>query len=158
MRRAHSVHEMKEYLKLRAQNPDDAAAVLQRLKEQNYIDDARYARDYARTHAQGRRQGKFRIARELRARGVADRHIEAALEAVFAETDENALVRARLERKLRRLRGPLDERKRAAIYQSLVRAGFSTDAIRAELRAAVKHGTAQAGEDGEIPGSSDGAI
>jgi regulatory protein len=147
MRRAHSVHEMKEYLKLRAENSDDAAAVLQRLKEQNYIDDARYARDYARAHAQGRRQGKFRIARELRARGVPDRHIEAALDAAFAETDENALVRARLERKLRQLRGPLDERKRASIYQSLLRAGFSADAIRTELRAATKNAAAEAPED-----------
>lgn len=135
MRRAHSVHEMKQYLKQRAENPDDAAAVLQRLREQNYIDDARYARDYARAHAQGRKQGKFRITRELRARGVPDKHIEAALEAVFAETDENALVRARLQRKLRQVRGPLDQRKRASIYQSLLRAGFSADVIRTELRA-----------------------
>ncbi|MFZ0334137.1 MAG: RecX family transcriptional regulator, partial [Candidatus Acidiferrales bacterium] len=64
MRRAHSVHQMKEYLKARTENAEHAAAVLQRLKEHNYIDDARYARDFARVHAQGRRQGKFRIARE----------------------------------------------------------------------------------------------
>lgn len=149
MRRAHSVHEMKEYLKLRAENPDDAAAVLQRLKEQNYIDDARYAREYARSHAQGRRQGKFRIARELRARGVPDKHIEAALEAIFAETDERAMVRARIERKMRQVRGPLDEKKRASIYRSLLRAGFSADAIRSELRS---FGAAAAGA-GEISAS-----
>lgn len=143
MRRAHSVHEMKRYLTARAENPADAAAVLQRLREQNYIDDARYAREYARSHAQIRRQGKFRIARELRARGVPDKHIDAALDSVFADTDENALVRARLERKLRHLRGnnlggPLDEKKRASLYRSLLRAGFSADAIRTELRAALK--------------------
>lgn len=146
MRRAHSIHEMKTYLKARAENPEHADAVLQKLKEHNYVDDARYARDYARFHAQSRRQGKFRIARELRARGVPDRHIEAALESVFAETDEHALVRARLERKLRQLRGrasknsanaanaPLDEKARASLYRSLLRAGFSADAIRTELR------------------------
>ena len=146
MRRAHSVHEMKDYLKTRAEDPEHAAAVLQKLKEHNYLDDARYARDFARVHAQSRRQGKFRIARELRARGVPDRHIEAALESVFAETDEHALVRARLERKLRHLRGraaqnslsvanaPLDQKTRASLYRSLLRAGFSPDAIRSELR------------------------
>ncbi len=147
MRRAHSVHEMKEYLKARAENPDDAAAVLQRLREQNYIDDARYARDYARSHAQTRRQGKFRIARELRARGVPDRHIDAALDSVFADTDEHALVRTRIERKLRNLRSPegsakpLDEKKRASLYRSLLRAGFSADTIRTELRAVSKGGS-----------------
>ncbi|HKF53207.1 MAG TPA: regulatory protein RecX [Candidatus Acidoferrales bacterium] len=155
MRRAHSVHEMKEYLKTRAENPDDAAAVLQRLREQNYVDDARYAREYARSHAQSRRQGKFRIARELRARGVPDKHIEAALDAVFAETDENALVRARIERKLRQVRGPLDEKKRASIYRSLLRAGFSADAIRTELRVASKAGTARDNEQETLQGEAD---
>ncbi|HKW88749.1 MAG TPA: regulatory protein RecX [Candidatus Acidoferrales bacterium] len=141
MRRAHSVHEMKEYLSRRAENQETIAPVIQKLKEQQYLDDARYARDYARVHAQGRRQGKFRIARELRARGVPDRHIEAALDAVFAETDEAALVRARLKRKLQSIRGltavpgkPLDEKKLASLYRSLLRAGFSSDVIRAELR------------------------
>lgn len=149
---------MNEYLKRRAENPDDAAAVLQRLEEQNYVDDARYARDYARAHAQRRRQGQFRIARELRARGVADGHIEAALQAVFAETDENALVRARLERKLRQLRGPLDERKRASIYQSLLRAGFSADAIRTELRAATRRRTGLAEDAAERGDSSEAEL
>ena len=155
MRRAYSIHEMKEYLKLRAEIPDDAASVLQRLKEQNYIDDARYARDYARAHAQGRRQGKFRIARELRVRGVPDKHIDAALAAVFAETDESALVGERLERKLRQLRGPLDERKRASIYRSLLRAGFPADAIRAELRAATKPGIPEHDDDNASAPSGD---
>jgi regulatory protein len=149
MRRAYSIHEMKDYLKARSESEEHAAAVLQKLKERNYVDDARYARDYARVHAQNRRQGKFRIARELRARGVPDRHIEAALESVFAETDENALVRARLERKLRNLRGSggspthLDDKKRASLYRSLLRAGFSADAIRTELRAATKSPSAE---------------
>lgn len=156
MRRAHSVHEMKKYLTARAESPDDAAAVLQRLREQNYIDDGRYAREYARSHAQTRRQGKFRIARELRARGVPDKHIEAALDFVFADTDENALVRAHIERKLRHLRGesrgaPLNEKKRASLYRSLLRAGFSVDAIRTELRAVTKAAPADADANGVFP-------
>ena len=150
MRRAHSVHEMREYLARRAENPEAIAPIIQKLKEQQYLDDARYARDYARVHAQGRRQGKFRIARELRARGVPDRHIEAALDAVFSETDEAALVRARLKRKLQSIRNkPLDEKRLASLYRSLLRAGFSTDVIRAELRAASRE------EVPEIEGGSE---
>jgi regulatory protein len=148
MRRAHSIHEMKQYLKARAENAEDASAVLQRLKEQNYLDDARYARDYARSHAQSRRQGKFRIARELRARGVPDKHIEAALQSVFADTDEGAMARARIARKLRNLRGPLDEKKRASLYRSLLRAGFSADTIRTELRTLTRSETMEADDTG----------
>jgi regulatory protein len=138
MRRAHSIHEMKEYLSRRAENPEMITPVIQKLKEQQFLDDARYARDYARIHAQGRRQGKFRIARELRARGVPDRYIEAALDSIFAETDEAALIHARLVRKLKNVRSGLAQKKLASLYRSLLRAGFSSDAIRAELRAATR--------------------
>lgn len=138
MRRAHSIHEMKEYLARRAENEEHIPPVIVRLRELNYLDDARYALDYARHHAQSRRQGRFRIARELRGRGIPDQYTEAALEAVFAETDEAALVRARLKRKLAHLQGPLDERKRASLYRSLLRSGFPADVIRTELRAATR--------------------
>jgi regulatory protein len=136
MRRAHSVHEMRELLGRRAERADDVAPVLARLKQNRYLDDAKFAADFARIHAQGRRQGRFRISRELRQRGVPDRHIEAALDAVFAETRESDLIRARLKRKLAQFKGPIDERKAASLYRGLLRAGFSADAVRDELRAA----------------------
>jgi regulatory protein len=136
MRRAHSVHEMKQSLERRAEDASLARSVVARLKREQLLNDARYARQFARTRAEGRRQGRFRVARELRARGVPDRHIEAALDEVFAETDERALVRKRIERKLKLLRGPLDQRLLASLYASLLRAGFPADLIRQELRAA----------------------
>lgn len=138
MRRSYSVHEMRKYLAQRAENEEHVGGALKKLKEFQYLDDARYARDYARIHAQQRRQGKFRIARELRGRGVPDKHIDAALEAVFAETDEATLVRSRLDRRLRQIKNPLDEKKRASLYRNLLRAGFSSDVIRTELRVATK--------------------
>ena len=144
-RRAHSIHEMREYLARRSEDPELIGTVVARLRERKYLDDARYALDYARQHAQLRRQGRFRIARELRTRGVPDRYIDAALDAVFAETNESTLVRARLTRRLANLRGPLDERKIASLYRTLLRAGFSAEIIRAELRGVVR---------GHLPDSS----
>jgi regulatory protein len=139
MRRAHSIHEMKQYLERRAENKDLIPPVIARLRELNYLDDARYALEFARHHARLRRQGRYRIARDLRGRGVPDRHIEAALDAVFADTDEASLVRARLKRRLSHLRGKLDQRRLASLYRSLLAAGFSSDVIRAELKG-VTHG------------------
>ncbi len=138
MRRAHSVYEMRQALERRAEEKSLARRVLERLKREGLLDDGRYARQFARQHAESRRQGRFRIARDLRARGVPDRHIEAALEEIFTETDEAVLVRKRIERRLRGLRGPLDERRVASLYRSLMRAGFSSDLIRTELRAATR--------------------
>lgn len=129
---------MKTYLEQRAEDKEQVAAVIARLREQNYIDDARYAADFTRQRAQSRGQGRFRIARELRARGVPDRHIDAALEATACETDEVALVRKRIQRKLVHIRAPLDQRKLASLYRSLLRAGFPADLIRAELRRATR--------------------
>jgi regulatory protein len=138
-RRAHSISEMKKFLEQRSEDADLVKPVIARLRELKYLDDARYALDFARSHAKLRRQGRFRIARELRARGVPDQHIEAALDVVFAESDEASLVRTRIKRRLSHLRGPLDQRKIASLYRSLLSAGFSSDIIRAELRG-VTHG------------------
>src|SRR5258708_23265071 len=135
MRRAHSVHEMKQKLERRSNNKLLVQVVMARLKENGQIDDARYAKQFARQRTQGRKQGKFRVARDLRARGVPDRHIATALDEAAKETDEGAMVRQRIERKLRSYRGEIDEKKTASIYTSLLPAGFSADVVRRELKA-----------------------
>jgi regulatory protein len=135
MRRAHSVHEMKQKLERRSDNKLLVQVVMARLKENGQIDDAKYAKQFARQRTEGRKQGKFRVARDLRARGVPDRHIEAALKETAEQNDEAAMVRARIERKLRSYRGEIDEKKMASIYGSLLRAGFSADVVRRELKA-----------------------
>ena len=141
MRRAHSIHEMKQHLERRAENKELVPAIIARLRELNYLDDAKYALNYASQHAKIRRQGRFRIARELRARGVPDRYIDDAIAKAFAETDEPALVRAKLKRRLALLHktssqqnAPLDPKKIASLYRNLLGAGFSADIIRAELK------------------------
>jgi regulatory protein len=133
MRRAHSVHEMKQKLERRSDNKLLVQVVMARLKENGQIDDARYAKQFAHQRTESRKQGKFRIARDLRGRGIPDRHIEAALEEAAKETDEGAIVHQRIERKLRSYRGEIDDRKIASLYRSLLRAGFSADIIRREL-------------------------
>jgi regulatory protein len=133
MGRAHSVSEMKKALARRCEDEKLVKTVVERLKRENLIDDARYARQFTRYRATTRKQGQFRIARELRARGVPDRHIDAALEDSAKDTDPALIVRQRIERKLRLFRGEIDQKKLASLYRSLVGAGFPTDLIRREL-------------------------
>jgi len=134
MRRAHSVYEMRQSLERRAEDKSLVKKIIERLKSAGLIDDARYAKQFARQRTESRKQGKFRIARDLRARGIPDRHIEAALVELSQETDEAALIRKRIQRKLKLLRGEIDDRKIASLYRSLLRAGFPSDLIRRELR------------------------
>jgi regulatory protein len=134
MGRAHSVSEMNKALGRRCEDEKIVRAVVQRLKREKLLDDARYARQFTRHRTEGRKQGQFRIARELRARGVPDQHIEAAIEDAAKESDPGALIRQRIERKLRLWRGEFDEKKSASLYRSLLAAGFPADLIRREMR------------------------
>jgi len=133
MRRAHSIHEMKQALGRRCQDETLVKNVVERLKRENLLDDSRYAKQFTRLRTESRKHGQFRIARDLRARGIPDRHIETAIEEVTTTTDTSALIRQRIERKLRLFRGEIDERKMASLYRSLIGAGFPSDMIRKEL-------------------------
>ena len=149
MRRAHSVHEMKQKLARRTDNELLVRVVMARLKENGQLDDDRYARQFTRTRTQSRKQGQFRIARELRTRGVPDRLINAALEESATQTDPAAIVRQRIERKLKSYRGEIDDKKIASIYGSLLRAGFSSDLIRKELKSMTREPVPEADEPEE---------
>jgi len=133
MRRAHSVHEMKKALARRCEDDKIVRGVVERLKRENLLDDVRYAKQFTRLRTESRKQGEFRIARDLRARGIPDRHIETAIKDAAAASDPAAIIRQRIERKLRLFRGEIDERKMASLYRSLIGAGFPSDLIRKEL-------------------------
>jgi regulatory protein len=133
MRRAHSVHEMKKALARRCEDEKLIRTVLDRLKEHKYLDDGRYAKQFTRLRTESRKQGAFRIARDLRARGIPVKHIDKALKDSAEETDPAAMVRHRIERKLRLYRGEISEKKIASLYRSLLAAGFPSNIIRKEL-------------------------
>jgi SOS response regulatory protein OraA/RecX len=144
MRRSHSILEMKRLLARRTKNDLLVQVVMARLRENGQLDDAHYAKQFARQRAQVRKQGKFRIARDLRARGVSDPNIQSALEDSADDSAERAALRQRIDRKLKLVRlrhtdDPLadkiaNDRKMASLYRSLLAAGFPADAIRRELR------------------------
>ncbi|HEY2460173.1 MAG TPA: regulatory protein RecX [Candidatus Acidoferrum sp.] len=148
MRRAHSIADLKKKLMRRTDNELLIQVVIARLKENHLIDDARYAQQFARQRTELRKQGKFRVARDLRARGVPERHIQTALAEAAQQTDESAVVRQRIERKLRSFRGQIDPNKLASLQRSLLRAGFSSEIIRREIRALTR-------EDLPTPDSND---
>src|SRR5579871_5153327 len=134
MRRPHSVKEMQKLLDRRASHKLLAQVVMARMKENGQLDDARYAQQFTRQRTEIRRQGKFRIARDLRARGVSDADIQAAVESNTDEESQRLAIRHRIERKLKLSRGEISDNKIASLYRSLLAAGFPSDAIRRELK------------------------
>jgi regulatory protein len=149
VRRAHSVQEMRQKLSRRTRNELLVRVVLARLKENGQLDDERYAEQFARTRTQSRKQGRFRIARDLRARGVSDKLIESAREDSTNEATQTEMIRQRIERKLKSFRGEIDDNKLASLYGSLLRAGFPADLIRRELKSLTREEIPDAAPEGD---------
>jgi len=107
-------------------------AVLNRLKEHGYLDDAAFAETYTRLRKENEKFGQRRVQQDLRNKGVPTNLIAPAVDAAYAQTNEEALARQHLERK--RMRKPQDEKETARIMRRLVGAGFSTGVIYKILR------------------------
>jgi len=107
-------------------------AVVLRLKEYGYLDDASFAETYARLRQENDKLGQRRVMQDLKQKGVHDSLIAETLESRYGQTDEETLARQHLERK--RLRKPENEKEAARIMRRLVTAGFSTGVIYKILR------------------------
>ena len=113
---------------------DDAVA---ELEETGFLDDARYARQFAEDKRELEQWGTDRIAQDLRRRGIAPQLIDAA---VSTHDRDSELRTALLLLKQRYPDPPRDDRDRDRAWQMLVRRGYTPeiayDAIRAYERAA----------------------
>ncbi len=127
--RARSREEIRLSLSRRGYPPDEVAAVLARLAAARYLNDLDLARDWVRARAERCGFGPARLARELRAKGIADQDIRAALGELLAAQSPLALAEEAARRKLTALQGvpPPVGRRRLGAY--LARRGFSTEII-----------------------------
>ena len=108
------------------------AAVVARLREYGYLDDAAFAETYARLRQENEKLGERRVRQDLQQKGVNRELISETLEARYGQTNEEALARQHLERK--RIRKPENEKETARVMRRLVTAGFSTGVIYRILR------------------------
>jgi len=135
-RRMRSEAELRRLMKPRVapepQGDAAIAAVVARLKEHGYLNDAAFAETYARLRQQNEKLGQRRVKQDLKQKGVHDALIAETLDARYGQTNEEALAREHLERK--RIRKPENEKETARIMRRLVAAGFSTGIIYKILR------------------------
>lgn len=107
-------------------------AVLARLKECGYLNDADYAANYARLRQENASFGKRRVRQDLAVKGVHPELIASTLEAAYEDMNEEELARRHLERK--GVKRPSSEKEAARVMRMLVRAGFSVGVIYAILK------------------------
>ncbi len=108
--------------------PDLVEEALEYVSSYHYLDDARYADTYVRLHGDLKSSGRLRM--ELLHKGIASELIDRALEAQEGERDEEAMIRALMEK---RHFDPetSDVSQRRRMYAYLQRRGFrSTDISR----------------------------
>jgi len=106
--------------------------IIRRLKDQGYLNDARYAAAYSAYRRDNEKFGRRRIITDLKAKGVHGEVIETAVATAYAEVSEEKQAREYLRRK--RLTKPANERQAARIFRQLAWAGFGSKTIFSILK------------------------
>jgi len=134
-RRPYSIGEMRQALEKTCPQTGLVSEAVARLRELGYLDDRKFAEQYAYSLAHNRAFGPHRLRRELKAKRVNYREIEPAVQRVYQETPAQALLEQALAKKLRTLRLPLTRARFHSLCQSLLRLGFNAGDIIKAVRA-----------------------
>lgn len=109
-------------------------SILDKLVERSFIDEARFARAFARDKHLYSAWGRVRIKQELKARGLSSALIEQALNELFDEYEEDEQLMRTLESKMRSLKAQDPEhKKREQLVRFAMYRGYPYDSIRRAL-------------------------
>jgi regulatory protein len=137
-RKERTESEIADWLRERELSEAEIAEVVARLAEAGAIDDAEFARRYADDKRELRGWGPDRITEALRARGVGEDEIGAAL----AVESEDAVIERALALLAAQRAAVDDDRSRARALSLLARRGYPLDAAYEAVR---RHERAAAG-------------
>ena len=135
--RARTRAELARHLAKRGYPDDVTTRVLDRLAGVGLVDDAEYAAQYVHSRCANARKGKRALAAELRAKGVDDEVIGAALEGLNPAAERDQAVQL-VQTKLRRQNLDGDQQKVARrLVGMLARRGYpdsmAYDVVRVQL-------------------------
>jgi regulatory protein len=130
--RAHSIGELREKLRRRAERAADIDDILARLKDYGYLDDRRFAEAFAAARLSNDKLGSTRVVQDLRRHRVAPALAERTVRGVYQDVDEQALIGEFIRRKYRLAEREglfREDKDLAAAYRRLLRAGFRSGDI-----------------------------
>ena len=107
---------------------DAKAFIITKLIEEDFLNEERYARSYARGKFRIKKYGKLRISRELKAKNISAYNLKAGL----SEIDDIEYVKTLTQlskQKLKTIKENNSYKKRQKLYQHLAYKGFETDLI-----------------------------
>ncbi len=133
-RRDHSVDEMRKALRRAGFETEDIEAALSRLASEGYLDDAKFAKGFARSRMTHRGQGRQRIRQALFQRGIDKEVAEGGLSEALSEVSEEEIL-DRLAKSYWNRKQRLEPRRRLASLRAfLFRRGFTGDVVTPKLR------------------------
>jgi regulatory protein len=118
---------MRERVRIQPNGAELIEAVVERLKQQRYLNDTQYATTYSQYRQENEKFGRMRVLQDLKIKGVHPDVIEKTVGAAYSGVNEEKLGREFLAKK--RAKKPKDQRETARLFRLMVRAGFSSRAI-----------------------------
>ncbi len=125
--------EIREKLLLWDLSPENAEPVLDKLKEEKYIDDERFARAYVKDKFRFNNWGKQKITHMLRAKKIPSDILELAFEEIEDETYREKLMKL-LSDKVRSIKSTDIYDKRNKLMRFALGRGFETGKIYEALK------------------------
>src|SRR5712692_6839146 len=134
-----SVAELRErLLEGRGATKAIVEAVIERLREYGYLDDAKFAHSFASLRVQQRPIGRQGLQRDLWLKKIDKQTAESALDQVFEQTPEEDLIDKAIAKRVR-LRGKPKSREEAKkLFDHLLRQGFPFELVSDKVRALAK--------------------
>lgn len=131
-----SVEELRERLLAgRGATSELVETVIERLREYGYLDDERFAQNYASLRIQQRPIGRQRLQRDLQLKKIDKQTVDDALNQVFEQTPEADLIDRAIAKRVR-LRGlPKTREEAKKLFDHLLRQGFSFELVIEKVRA-----------------------
>lgn len=130
-----SVKELRErLLEKEWTNSEIVDAVIEKLKEYNYLNDAQFAKSFAASQIRQKPVGKRVLKQKLAMKKLDKETVEETLEKALEETPEEEIIERAIAKRLR-LKGKPETREDAKkFYDYLLRQGFSYDLVGNKMR------------------------
>ncbi len=106
---------------------------LDELTALDYLNDARFAANWARLRINNKKFGKIRVLRELIDKGLDPQLAEKTLDKIYLDVDESVLAKSSAKKKLAQIKTADTNQKRRTVAQFLQRQGFASDIIEQTL-------------------------
>lgn len=134
--RARSVAELRRKLLQKGADAAELEDVLEKLRDQKLLDDADFARQFARRKLTGAGASRRRITQELGRKGIRRALADEAIRELSEEDDLDPIAAAQrvAEKKWKSLAKLDDFTRRRRLYAFLARRGFDPDEIRAMMK------------------------